>query len=117
MVKSHASRKEVKMLKSITNILKAIPVRSFVTTFPTRSSQEVDIKIRATQLGYSKTSAMSREEFAKKYCSSFEVFVSNNDALIQKIGLSSQEAFKKMVNRSYENYLRHQNIVEPGRIF
>ncbi len=105
------------MLKSIANLLKTSAVRSCVTTFPTRNRQEVYIKIKSSQLDYLKNNTMSQEEFAKKYCSSFEEFVSHNQDLIQKIGLSSQEAFQKMVNRSYENYLRHQSIVEPGRIF
>ena len=107
------------MLKSIANLLKTIPVRAFATTSPTRArnSEKVHIKMRAAHLNYLKAPVLSQEEFAKKYCSSFDEFVSKNGALIQKVGVSSQDAFKRMIDVSYENYLRHQSIVEPGRIF
>ena len=106
------------MLGSISNsIVGIIPVRSVVTTFSRGMSKKVCTKIKVNQIDCLKSTAMSQAEFTEKYCSSFEEFVAKNETLIQKVGLSSHEAFQKMIKNSYENYLRHQGIIEPGRIF
>ncbi len=62
-------------------------------------------------------SIMSKGEFTKKKCLTFEDYVKQYGDLVKKRDLSTQEAFQRMIDNRYDNYIYHQKIIAPGRIF
>jgi len=59
---------------------------------------------------------MSKEEFTKKKCMTFEDFTKEYGDFARKKGMEVNEAFQKMLEGQYNNYLIHSEIIEPGRI-
>ncbi|MCB1116358.1 MAG: hypothetical protein KDK71_07810 [Chlamydiia bacterium] len=59
---------------------------------------------------------MSKEEFMEKKCMSIDNFTKQYGKLVEKKGLLIEEAFHKMVEGQYNNYIIHSKIIEPGRI-
>lgn len=59
---------------------------------------------------------MSKEEFTKKKCMTFETFTKEYGDFARKKGMGVHEAFQKMIEGQYNNYLIHLQIIEPGKI-
>ncbi len=59
---------------------------------------------------------MSKEEFAKTKCMTVEEFTQEYGDFVRKKGMEVNEAFQKMIEGQYNNYLIHSEIIDPGRI-
>ena len=58
-------------------------------------------------IGRASMSVMSKEKFTKKNCLTFEAYVEQYGDLVKKRGLNTQEAFQRMIDDKYENYIYH----------
>ena len=73
-------------------------------------------QIAKKQIDGASEAVMSQEEFAKRHRLSFDDFVEKYGDLVEKKGLNPQKAYQRMIKCSYENYLYHKKIINPGRI-
>jgi hypothetical protein len=59
---------------------------------------------------------MSKEEFAKKHCISFQEYSEAYGKLCKARNIDITKAFQNMLDISYNGYARHEKIFDPGRI-
>ncbi len=59
---------------------------------------------------------MSKEEFINKKCMTVEDFTKEYGDFARKKGMKVHEAFQKMLEGQYNDYLIHLAVIEPGRI-
>ena len=73
-------------------------------------------QIAKKQIDEAREAVMSQEEFAKRHRLSLDDFIEEYGCLVKKKGLNPQKAYQRMIECSYEDYLYHKKIIEPGRI-
>jgi len=60
---------------------------------------------------------MSKEEFVKKHCISFEEYTEVYGDLCKNRKIDIRKAFQQMIDGSYKGYVHRVKVFEPGRIF
>lgn len=63
-----------------------------------------------------RTPPLDKATFTKERCLSFDEFSKKYGELAKERHLTVTEAYRKMVEGKYNNYLIHQKLIDPGLI-